>query len=578
MTYQNLYSLGRTALILNFALLLFSMIGTAEAQVKTGKFELIYNGDFELGNVGFYSDYDFLPDSILDFGVYTISDNSKKVHPLLSSCIDHTSGFGLMMIINGHVYEDQIVWQQSAKVQPYTDYYFSFWYASAVDTNASILSVKINGQELAGTPIALNFDTCVFYNFAIRWNSGSAMSANISIKNLSREAKGNDFILDDISLKQICKLQAGVGEDKVLCSGGSVRIESFANEGFPPFDVKWFPSEGLNADNVFSPEVTIDKTTTYYVSIIDSLGCEFFDSVTVFVKDIPEFKIATDKPTDICPCEKITLSAPVSADNEYIWSTGERTSSIVVSDSGNYSVTVSNDAGCVRADEIRINKVNTLTKIKPVVINASPGDTVEFPIVITDDNDFLQCGFTGFEATLKMNKSLLLPLDNWYDVRYENGEQYITIHGEKTDSVLAKLRFVAALGDAICTEIEFVKFEWQCPESPVDIEKVSFCLDNVCVKPEPRLFKDTGSMNLLQNRPNPANGKTIIEFFVIESGVVRLSLYDMVGTINTTIFEAKMTPGSYSVEFDATTLATGTYFYMLQSPTMFLTKRMDVVR
>jgi hypothetical protein len=70
---------------------------------------------------------------------------------------------------------------------------------------------------------------------------------------------------------------------------------------------------------------------------------------------------------------------------------------------------------------------------------------------------------------------------------------------------------------------------------------------------------------LHQNYPNPFNPSTTIRFEIIESGVVSLKIYDMLGREVKELISARLSPGTYSEEFDSGNLPSGAYFYRLQS-------------
>lgn len=83
---------------------------------------LIVNGDFEAGNVGFTSDLTYNPTTITPAAVYAIVDDPSSLHPLAASYGDNTPGSGnvLMMAINGSTNSNDIVWAQDVAVTPMT--------------------------------------------------------------------------------------------------------------------------------------------------------------------------------------------------------------------------------------------------------------------------------------------------------------------------------------------------------------------------------------------------------------------------------------------------------------------------
>jgi hypothetical protein len=83
---------------------------------------------------------------------------------------------------------------------------------------------------------------------------------------------------------------------------------------------------------------------------------------------------------------------------------------------------------------------------------------------------------------------------------------------------------------------------------------------------------------LNQNYPNPFNPVTNIKFGIPESGDVRLVVYDILGREVKTLMNEFKNPGTYEVQFDATELASGIYFYSLQTQRGIETKKMLMIK
>ncbi|MCJ7813228.1 amidohydrolase family protein, partial [bacterium] len=73
------------------------------------------------------------------------------------------------------------------------------------------------------------------------------------------------------------------------------------------------------------------------------------------------------------------------------------------------------------------------------------------------------------------------------------------------------------------------------------------------------------SFQLSQNYPHPFNPMTVIRFGLKEPCHVLLNVYDLRGRIVSEIIDAKYQPGEYEVLFDATGLASGIYFYRIET-------------
>ena len=81
-----------------------------------------------------------------------------------------------------------------------------------------------------------------------------------------------------------------------------------------------------------------------------------------------------------------------------------------------------------------------------------------------------------------------------------------------------------------------------------------------------------------QNYPNPFNPATTIKYGLPERSFVELKLYDMLGREVTTIVNEEQDAGYYEIEFNASTLASGVYFYRLQAGSFIETKKMVLMK
>ena len=81
-----------------------------------------------------------------------------------------------------------------------------------------------------------------------------------------------------------------------------------------------------------------------------------------------------------------------------------------------------------------------------------------------------------------------------------------------------------------------------------------------------------------QNYPNPFNPTSTIHYNIPLSGMVSLNVYDVIGREVGNLVNKIQKPGSYSVTFDASILASGMYIYKLSSGEFTQTKKMILVR
>jgi hypothetical protein len=84
--------------------------------------------------------------------------------------------------------------------------------------------------------------------------------------------------------------------------------------------------------------------------------------------------------------------------------------------------------------------------------------------------------------------------------------------------------------------------------------------------------------HLQQNYPNPFNPTTIINFQLPIDNYVTLKVFDALGREVRTLVNEEMKAGSYTTTFDATGLASGVYYYRLQSGSFIEAKKLLLLR
>jgi Secretion system C-terminal sorting domain len=86
------------------------------------------------------------------------------------------------------------------------------------------------------------------------------------------------------------------------------------------------------------------------------------------------------------------------------------------------------------------------------------------------------------------------------------------------------------------------------------------------------------SYQLEQNYPNPFNPATTISYSIPKESRVSLKIYDVMGREVAELVTGRQAAGSYNVEFDASSLASGTYFYKLTAEDFISVKKMVLLK
>jgi hypothetical protein len=84
--------------------------------------------------------------------------------------------------------------------------------------------------------------------------------------------------------------------------------------------------------------------------------------------------------------------------------------------------------------------------------------------------------------------------------------------------------------------------------------------------------------SLFQNYPNPFNPSTTIRYDISKIGLVKLVVYDVLGRTVETLLNEKQTAGTYEINFDASQIPSGIYFYKLTVDNFSDIKRMVLLK
>jgi len=83
---------------------------------------------------------------------------------------------------------------------------------------------------------------------------------------------------------------------------------------------------------------------------------------------------------------------------------------------------------------------------------------------------------------------------------------------------------------------------------------------------------------LLQNYPNPFNPSTAIKYQVPKTGLVTLRIFDILGREVASLVNEEKPSGTYSIQWDASTMSSGVYFYRLHAGSFIETKKMILLK
>jgi predicted GH43/DUF377 family glycosyl hydrolase len=120
---------------------------------------------------------------------------------------------------------------------------------------------------------------------------------------------------------------------------------------------------------------------------------------------------------------------------------------------------------------------------------------------------------------------------------------------------------------------------WYTGRGASDIERLGYAEDTSAVvgiemsdKTQPKHFQ------LKQNYPNPFNPATTIEFVLQRDDFVTLRVYNLLGEEVAILLDAYKPAGQYTVNFDASQLTSGIYYYSFTTEDFRQTRKMVLLR
>ena len=103
-------------------------------------------------------------------------------------------------------------------------------------------------------------------------------------------------------------------------------------------------------------------------------------------------------------------------------------------------------------------------------------------------------------------------------------------------------------------------------DTPLDVE------EPVAASARPAAFR------LHQNYPNPFNPATKIRFTLPRAAEVKLEVFNIMGQKVATLIDKQLNAGDHTCMWDGSGVASGVYFYRLETPDFAATKKMVLMK
>ena len=115
-------------------------------------------------------------------------------------------------------------------------------------------------------------------------------------------------------------------------------------------------------------------------------------------------------------------------------------------------------------------------------------------------------------------------------------------------------------------------------DSNYELYYITFPIEHSTLVGDPQNIQIPRVFALQQNYPNPFNPSTNIRYSIPQSSNVVIKVFDILGNEIETLVNEEKPVGSYEVDFNASELSSGIYFYKLQAGEFIQTKKMIILK
>jgi len=182
---------------------------------------------------------------------------------------------------------------------------------------------------------------------------------------------------------------------------------------------------------------------------------------------------------------------------------------------------------------------------------------------------------TSFTASISLNKVKL----NWQTATELNNKGF-EIQRKLENSDWITIGFRTGKG----TTSEPTSYFYEDDISKISVTKILYRLKQidfdgtVSYSEEIEVVTQPFDYALYQNYPNPFNPETIIKYEVPQISNVKIEVFDILGRVVKVLVDEEKTPGRYEIKFDASSLASGIYYYRIKANEFVQTKKMMLIK
>jgi photosystem II stability/assembly factor-like uncharacterized protein len=265
-------------------------------------------------------------------------------------------------------------------------------------------------------------------------------------------------------------------------------------------------------------------------------------------------------------------------------------------DDGNSWTTIENGLPSYWIDNVASNEEGNIFASASIYLCRA--DTIDSQFVIIKDSVSIP---TGNGIALGSNGLILFTSDIGIFRSTDYGDNWVKLSDQNARSIyLYKDKYVVAgltsgqgimfspdKGDTWITVNEGLPYDEYIRWNQIDSEGYLYTAVNgfglfksnsIVTNVNESIVEEAKNYVLRNNYPNPFNPITIISYSIPKAGYVALKIFDIIGREVATLVNEEKSVGEYEVEWDATGLPSGIYFYRLLAGSFVETKKMVLMK
>lgn len=200
---------------------------------------LVQNGDFSLGNVGFISNYIYMPPNLgLSNGRYSVKNSTNLVN-LAWACVDHTLGTptGNFLAVDATTFAGSVCWREIVNVNAGVNYSFCAFVNNLVNTSNNFTNPTVELWILNTLQASVTLPEIPdnWVNLSATWTSFVTGAVPIEIRvgaPVHPSGSGCDFAVDDIAFHECRPIVFNPDTCCTVCTPGNLNWNSVSNQFF----------------------------------------------------------------------------------------------------------------------------------------------------------------------------------------------------------------------------------------------------------------------------------------------------------------------------------------------------------